>query len=51
MKRISHLKCSHDILFKEIWSDMKSARFFLENYLPLDLFAVMDLASLEIHNG
>lgn len=51
MKRISHLKFSHDKLFKEIWSDVESARAFLENYLPSALLAVMDLTSLEIHKG
>lgn len=51
MKRISHLKFSHDKLFKEIWSDVESARSFLENYLPSALLAVMDLTSLEIHKG
>ena len=51
IKQISHLKFSHDKLFKEIWSDVESAWSFLENYLPTDLLAVMDLTSLEIHKG
>jgi len=51
MKKRSDLKFSHDKLFKEVWSDLDNARTFLENYLPPDLLAVMDLKSLEIHKG
>jgi len=51
MKNRSDLTFSHDKLFKEVWSDLENARVFLENYLPSELLAVMDLASLEIHKG
>ncbi|GAB6094229.1 hypothetical protein JCM14469_04810 [Desulfatiferula olefinivorans] len=43
--------CSHDKLFKEIWSDLENARSFLENYLPPAYLTVFDLKTLEICKG
>ena len=51
MMKLAQLKFPHDKLFKEVWSDLESARSFLENYLPSDFLVVMDLESLEIHKG
>ncbi len=38
----------HDKLFREIWSDLKEARSFLENYLPPDVLELTDTNTLEI---
>lgn len=38
----------HDKLFREIWSNRREALSFLENYLPGDIFRLIDPDSLEI---
>ena len=45
MTRISN---PHDKLFKEIWSNQETARDFLDNYLPAEIKALIDLSTLEI---
>ena len=39
---------SHDKLFRETWSDLDSARSFLQNYLPEKVLNVARLDTLEI---
>src|SRR6056297_3480190 len=39
---------SHDKLFRETWSDLASARSFLQNYLPGKVLDVARLDTLEI---
>ena len=38
----------HDKLFRETWSDLATAKSFLQNYLPEAVLALTDLDTLEI---
>jgi predicted transposase/invertase (TIGR01784 family) len=44
----SSFKNPHDCFFKELFARKENARDFLQRYLPPDLVALLDLASLEI---
>ena len=38
----------HDKLFKETWSDIKTAKDYFLNYPPLPILNIIDLDTLEL---
>ena len=38
----------HDKLFRETWSDLETAKSFLQHYLPQEALSLMSLDTLEI---
>jgi predicted transposase/invertase (TIGR01784 family) len=45
---MSELRNPHDLFFRETFSRLEVAKDFLENYLPTEVLAVLDLATLEL---
>jgi predicted transposase YdaD len=45
---MSELRNPHDLFFRETFSRLEVARDFLENYLPAEVVAALDLGTLKL---